>query len=60
MPVDKERFSIVDIIGRITADTCFRRKVGIGSMPHCLLEEACKTLAISSIDEGGIDDKTRS
>ena len=58
VPVDKERFIMVEIIGRIVAETCFRRKVGIGSRSHCLLGEACKSLAISSIDEGGNDDKT--
>ena len=53
-----ERFTMVVIIGRIVAETCFRRKAGIGSMSHCLLGEACKSIAISSIDVGGNDDKT--
>ena len=44
--------------GRIVAEICFRRKVGIGSRSHCLLGEACKSLAISSIGAGGNDDKT--
>ena len=56
IPVDRERFTIV-IIGRIVAETCFRR-VGIGSRSHCLLGEACKNLVISSIDAGENDDNT--
>ena len=43
VPVDRERFTMVAIIGRIVAETCFRRKVGIGSKSHCLLGEACKS-----------------
>ena len=31
----KERFTMVIVIGRIVAETCFRRKVGIGSWLHC-------------------------
>ena len=58
MSVDREIFTIVNIIRRIVAETCFRRKVGIGSRSHCILREACKTLPISSIDAGGNDDKT--
>ena len=58
VPVDRERLTMVVIIGRIVAETSFRRKVGIGSMLHCLLGEACKSLAISSIDAGGNDDNT--
>ena len=53
--VDRERFTMVVIIGRIVAETCFKRKVGIGSRSHCLLGEACKSLVISSIDVGGND-----
>ena len=56
--MDRERFTMVVIIGRIDAETCFRRKVGIGSRSHCLLGEACKSLAISSIDAERNDDKT--
>ena len=56
--VDRERLTMVVIIGRIVAETSFRRKVGIESRSHCLLGEACKSLAISSIDVGGNDDKT--
>ena len=58
VPVDRERFTMVVIIERIVVETCFMRKVWIGSRSHCLLGEACKSLAISSIDEGGYDDKT--
>ena len=57
VPVDSERFTMVVIIGRIVAETCFRRKVGIGSRSHCLLGEAYKSLAISSIYAGENDDK---
>ena len=57
VPVDRERLTMVVIIGRIVAETSFR-KVGIGSRSHCLLGEACKRLAISSIDAGGNDDNT--
>ena len=32
--------------------------MGIGSRSHCLLGEACKSLAISSIDARGNDDNT--
>ena len=58
VPVDREGFNMVVIIRRIVAVICFRRKVGIGSRSHCLLGVACKSLAISSIDVGGNDDKT--
>ena len=58
VPVDRKRFTIVAIIRRLVAETCFRRKVGIGSRSHCLLGEACKSLAILSIDVEGNDDKT--
>ena len=58
VPVDRERLTMVFIIGRIVAETCFRRKVGIGSKSHCLLGEACKSLAKSSIDAGGNIDNT--
>ena len=34
------------------------RKVGIGPRSHCLLGEAFKSLAISSIDAEGNDDNT--
>ena len=40
--VDMDRFTVVVIIERIVAETCFRRKVVIGSRSHCLLGEACK------------------
>ena len=53
VPVDGERFTMVVIIGRTVAETCFRRKVGIGSRLHCSLGEVCKSLAISSADAGG-------
>ena len=58
IPIDKERFTMVVIIRRIVAETCFRRKVGIGSRSHCLLGETCKSLAISPVDARGNDDKT--
>ena len=58
VPVDRERLTMVVIIERIVAETFFRRNVGIGSGSHCLLGEACKSLAISSIDAGGNDDNT--
>ena len=56
VPVDRKRLTMVVIIGRIVAETCFTRKVGIASRSHCLLGDACKSLAISSIDAGGNDD----
>ena len=49
VPVDRERFIMVIIIGRIVAETCFRRKVGIRSRSHCLLGEACKSKHLTSI-----------
>ena len=49
VPVDRERLIMVVIIARIVAETCFRRKMGIGSRSHCLLGETCKSLAISSM-----------
>ena len=58
VPVDRERFTLVAMIGRIVEETSFRKKVGRGSRSHCLLGEACKSLAISSIDAGGNDDNT--
>ena len=56
VPVDRERLTMVVIIG-IFAETSFRRNVGM-SRSHCLLGEACKSLAISSIDAGGNDAST--
>ena len=50
VPVDTERLTMVVVIGRIVAENLFRRKVGIGSRSHCLFGEACKSLAISSIE----------
>ena len=38
VPVDRERFTMVVIIGNIVAETCFRWKVEIGSTSHCLLD----------------------
>ena len=58
VPVDREIFTMVVIIEIIVAETCLRRKVGIGSRSHCLLREACTSLAISSMDAGGNDYKT--
>ena len=58
VPVDRERFTMVIIIGRMVAETCFRRKVGIGSRSDYLLGEAYKRLAISLIDARGKYDKT--
>ena len=58
VPVDRERLTMIVIIGRIVAETCFSRKMGIGSRSHCLLGEACKSLTISSIDVGGNDVNT--
>ena len=57
VPVDRERFTMVDIVGRIVAETCFMRKVGIGSTSHYLLGKTCKSFAISLIDAGGNDDR---
>ena len=39
IPVDRERFTLVVIIGRIVAETSFRRNVGIGLRSNCLLGE---------------------
>ena len=36
VPVDRERFTMVVIIGRTVAETWFKRKVGIGSRSHRL------------------------
>ena len=58
VPVDRERWTMVVIIGRIVAETCFKRKVGTGSRSYCLLGEVCKSFAISSIDAEGNDDDT--
>ena len=58
VPVYRERFTMVVIIGRIVAETSFRRKMGVGSRSNCLLGETCKSLAISSIDAEGNDDNT--
>ena len=60
MSIDRERFTMVDIIGRIVAETYFRRKVEMRSKSHCLLREACKSLAMSLIHSGVNDYKTRS
>ena len=57
VPVYRDRFTMV-VMGRIVAETCFMRTERIGWRSHCLLGEACKSLAISSIDAGGNDDKT--
>ena len=38
VPIDRERLTmVVVIIGKIVAETYFRRKVGVGSRSHCLL-----------------------
>ena len=37
VPVDREIFIMVVIIGRIVAETSFRRKVGIGSRVTLLI-----------------------
>ena len=58
VPADRERLTMVVLTGRIVAEICFRRKVGIGSRPHCFLRRGMQELAISSIDAGGNDDKT--
>ena len=58
VPVDREILTMVVIIGRIVAETYFRRNVGKGSRSHCLLGAACKILVISSIDAGGNDAST--
>ena len=50
VPVNKERFTMVVMLGRIVAETCFRRKVWLRSRSQCLLGEACKSLANSLID----------
>ena len=44
VPVDCERLTMAVIIGRIVAEACFRRKVGIGSRSHYLVGEACKSI----------------
>ena len=56
--VYKKWFTMVVIIGRIVADTCFWRKAGMSLRQHWLLGEACKSLTMSLIDEGGNYDKT--
>ena len=53
---DRERFTMVVIMGRIVTKTWLMRKVGIGSRSHCLLGEAYTSLAILLIDAGGNDD----
>ena len=58
VPVDRERLTMVVIIGRIVSETSFKRKVWIGSRSHCLFGDACKSLAISSVGAGGNDDNT--
>ena len=58
VPVDRERFTMAVIIGRIVSETCFRRKARIGSRSHCLSGETCKSLAISSKDAEGNHDGT--
>ena len=60
VPVDRKRFTMVVIIGRIVAETCCMMKVGIGFRSHCLLGEACRSLAILLIDAGLNYDMTRS
>ena len=40
--VDNERFTMVFIIGRIVAETCFWSKMKIRSRSHCLIEYAGK------------------
>ena len=58
VPIDRDILTMVVIIGRIVAETSFRRSMGIGSRSYFLLGEACKSLAISSIAAGGNDDNT--
>ena len=57
VPVVKEMLTIVVIIGRMVDETCFKRKVGMGSRSHWLFGEACTILKISSILAGGNDEK---
>ena len=54
----QERLTTVVIIGRIVAETCFMTEAETGLRSHCLLGEASKSLAISSIDAGGNNDNT--
>ena len=43
--MDRERFTMVVIIERkIVAETCFRRKEGIGSKSHCLFRRGMQKL----------------
>ena len=58
VPVDREIFTMIVIIGRIVAETCLRRKVGDRVKVTLFIRDECKILAISSIDAGGNDDKT--
>ena len=48
--VYRQRFTMVFIMARIIAETCFMRKMGIVPRLHCLLGEACNSLAISLVD----------
>ena len=58
VPVDIEIFTMVVIIRRIVAGTCFFWNVGIGSRSLCLLGESYIRLSILLIDAGGNDDTT--
>ena len=55
VPVDREIWTMVIIIWRLVAETVLGGR-GIGSRSHCLLGDASKSLAISSIDARGNDD----
>ena len=52
VPVDRERLTMVVIIGRIVAETSFRRKVTL------FIRRDTQDLTISSIDARGNDDNT--
>ena len=49
---------MVVMVGGIAAETCFRRKVRIGSRSYCLIGKASRSLEILLIVVGGKDEQT--
>lgn len=51
-PVDKERLTMLVIVGSRMDEHCFNRAVGMGSRSHCLSGHWLRSLEISSVVTG--------
>ena len=52
VPVDKERLTMLVMVGARTDMDCWRMEVGIGSSSHCLGGDCRTSLVISSMSVG--------